>query len=324
MVRGQHEGGISPERYPKIVMTAGVLLTLIIFTGAAVRLTQSGLGCENWPECSNERLVPAASFHGWVEFGNRLLSGVVALGTVAAVLSAYRRNPRRPDLIRWAWFLVAGVAAQVILGAVTVKIHLHPLLVSAHFLLSIVLLWNVVVLWHKSRGGPGEPTNLLAPALRTHALGLVGAATAILITGTVVTGSGPNSGDFRADRFNVDLGTAARIHSITAWAFLALLVAFAFRLHRNAEPTGPVQPVLTVAIAQGAVGYLQYFNGVPAGLVMIHVVGAVTLWLVTLRMYLGFFARPNEVGGFTPSPSTGAPIHEAIFLVNSSEASEVD
>ena len=285
---------MSPEDYKRVVVLAGSLLVLIVFTGAAVRLTESGLGCEDWPTCSDAELVPEASFHPWVEFGNRLLSGVVALGTIAAVLMAYRRLPRRPDLIRWAWYLVGGVAAQVVLGAITVKLHLHPLIVSLHFLLSIVLLWQVVVLWFKASGGPGKPKLRISPRLAKHSLATTLFAAILLVTGTVVTGTGPNSGDFRADRFNLDLSTAARIHSLTAWAFLALLVALAIRLQRTGESTRPIQPAIAVAVAQGGIGYIQYAVGVPPGLVMLHIIGATVLWLVVLIMHLRFYERPPE------------------------------
>ncbi len=105
--------GMSPDRYQRVVLVAAALLAGIILTGAAVRLTGSGLGCEDWPTCSEDKLVPPIGFHPWIEFGNRLLTGAVSLGVGAAVLFAYRRTPRRPDLVRWAWGLVAGVVVGV-------------------------------------------------------------------------------------------------------------------------------------------------------------------------------------------------------------------
>jgi cytochrome c oxidase assembly protein subunit 15 len=317
MVRSPSRQGLSPERYLFVVAVAGVLLTLIIFTGAAVRLTESGLGCENWPECSDESFVPANSFHGWIEFGNRLLSGVVALGTIAAVVSAYRRSPRRTDLINWAWIIVAGVVGQVLLGAVTVRYDLHPLLVSSHFLLSMVLLWNVVVLWNKARGGVGAPKPLADASVLRHSTAMVVAASVLLVTGTVVTGSGPNSGDFRADRLNLDLVVAARIHGIVAWSFLAVLVTLALRLQRAGLPVSAATPVLAASVAQGAIGYVQYFNGVPPELVMLHVIGAVAVWLLALRLHFSLFVRPVEVGGIRPAEAdTG---DAAQFAVSTSD-----
>lgn len=275
-------------------MVAGALLTLIVFTGALVRLTESGLGCEDWPTCSEENLAPEWGFHPWIEFGNRLLSGLVSLGVGAAVLTAYRRNPRRPDLITWSWFLVAGVVAQIVLGGITVLADLHPILVSGHFLLSMVLLWNVMVLFAKARGGSGRPASVLPESLTRHSLATVVVASALLVTGTVVTGTGPNSGDFRADRLNFSLSDVARIHGLMAWVTLLLLVALAVRLRRaGVEPTALQAPVV-VAVLQGALGYTQYNLGVPPLLVMLHIVGAVAFFLLVLRMHLGWFERPTE------------------------------
>lgn len=288
------DGGVSPSGYRKVVVAAGALLTLIIFTGALVRLTESGLGCEDWPTCSEEKIAPEWGFHAWIEFGNRLLSGVVGLGVIAAVLTAYRRNPRRDDLVRWAWFLVAGVAAQVILGGVTVRLDLHPLLVSSHFLLSMVLLWNAMVLLAKARGGAGRPTSVLPAALHRHSLAAVISATVLLVTGTVVTGTGPNSGDFRADRLNFALSDVARVHGLAAWITLALLVTLAIRMSRAGFAPTALQTPILVAILQGALGYTQYELGVPPTLVMLHVIGAVVFFLVMLRMHLGWFERPAE------------------------------
>lgn len=287
-------GGVSPSGYRKVVVVAGALLTLIIFTGALVRLTDSGLGCEDWPTCSEEKIAPEWGFHAWIEFGNRLLSGVVGFGVIAAVLTAYRRNPRRDDLVRWAWFLVAGVAAQVVLGGVTVRLDLHPLLVSSHFLLSMVLLWNVVVLLAKARGGAGRPTSVLPAALHRHSLAAVTSATVLIVTGTVVTGTGPNSGDFRADRLNFALSDVARVHGLAAWITLAFLVTLAIRMSRAGFAPTALQMPIAVAILQGALGYTQYELGVPPTLVMLHVIGAVVFFLVMLRMHLGWFERPTE------------------------------
>ncbi len=293
---------------------AAVLLTLIIFTGAAVRLTESGLGCENWPKCTDEKLVPEWAFNSWVEFGNRLLSGVVAIGTIAAALTAYRRVPRRTDLIRWSWLLVALVAAQVVLGGITVRLELHPLIVGSHFLLSIVLLWNVAVVWFKAQGGVGKPEPLVGRSLLNHSLATVIAASVLLISGTVVTGTGPNSGDFRATRFNLDLEIVARIHSLTAWTFLALLVSLALRLQRSQLSYRLAQPAILASVAQGALGYWQFATGVPPGLVMFHIVGAVTVWFLVLRMHFGMYRRPREVGGISPPPAVGETQYEANFL----------
>lgn len=302
--------GVSPRAYRRVVLVAGALLTLIVFTGALVRLTESGLGCEDWPTCSEEEFAPEWGFHPWIEFGNRLLSGVVSVGVGVAVLQAYRRTPRRPDLIRWSWYLVAGVLAQIVLGGITVLLDLHPLLVSSHFLLSMVLLWSTAVLFFKARGGAGAPTSTLPPHLASHSLWTVIATGVLLVSGTFVTGTGPNSGDFRADRLNFDLSDVARIHGLIAWITLLTLVSLAVRMQREGIAPNALHAPLVVAVLQGALGYTQYNLGVPPGLVMAHVVGAVLFFLLVLRMHLGFFDRPVETDTADQIPPNVHPDRE--------------
>ena len=294
--------GVSPRAYRQVVLVAGALLTLIVFTGALVRLTESGLGCEDWPTCSEEEFAPEWSFHPWIEFGNRLLSGVVSVAVGAAVLQAYRRSPRRSDLIVWSWFLVAGVIAQIILGGVTVLLDLHPLLVSSHFLLSMVLLWSTAVLFFKAKGGAGPPTSVLPTHLTKHSLWTVIASSILLASGTFVTGTGPNSGDFRADRLGFDLSDVARVHSLIAWITLLALVMLAVRMQREGIAPTALQAPIVVAVLQGALGYAQYNLGVPPTLVMAHVIGAVFFFLLVLRMHLGFFERPIETADLASAP----------------------
>jgi len=291
---GDTARGVSPRAYRRVVLVAGALLTLIVFTGALVRLTESGLGCEDWPTCSEEEFAPEWGFHPWIEFGNRLLSGVVSVGVGLAVLQAYRRSPRRTDLIRWSWYLVAGVVAQIVLGGITVLLDLHPLLVSSHFLLSMVLLWATAVLFFKAKGDHGPPTPTLPPHLVKHSRWTVIATSALLFTGTMVTGTGPNSGDFRADRLGFDLGDVARVHGLTAWVTLMSLVMLAVRMQREGTAPTALQAPIGVAVLQGLLGYIQYNLGLPPTLVMAHIVGAVVFFLLVLRMHLGFFERPFE------------------------------
>lgn len=292
---------IKPATYRTIVAVAGASLAVIVLTGAAVRLTEAGLGCENWPACSDDRFVPEWSFHPWIEFGNRLLSGVVALAVAVAALTAYRRVPRRPDLIAWAWGLVAGVAAQIVLGGITVRVDLHPAFVGMHFLLSMVLLWNAIVLWVRASGGP-SPTG--PSPFAGHGRLLVGLASLVLVTGTLVTGTGPNSGDSRAERLDFDLVGIARVHSLTVWCYLAVLVTLALRLRTasalgdDSPAFGPARVLLAVAVAQGGIGYWQFATGVPPILVAGHIVGAIIVWCLSVLVHLRLFPRApiDEVG----------------------------
>lgn len=273
---------------------AWLALAAIVGTGAAVRLTQSGLGCEDWPTCSEDRFVPEWSFHGWIEFGNRLLSGAVAFAVAVAVLLAYRRIPRRPDLIRWAWGLVAGVVAQILLGGATVLVDLHPLFVGAHFLLSMVTLWNAAVLWVKASAGPGPARPLVAPSFINHGRALVAQAVVVLVTGTLVTGTGPNSGDSRAERLQFELESITRVHSVMVWCFLAIAATLAIRLGRSGVLPRGLQWLLAAIVVQGGIGYWQFATVVPPLLVELHVLGSMVVWCLAMLTHLRLFERPNE------------------------------
>jgi cytochrome c oxidase assembly protein subunit 15 len=275
-----------------VVAVAGASLAGIVLTGGAVRLTQAGLGCENWPACTDERLVPEWSFHPWMEFGNRLLSGVVSAAVAAAVLTAYRRRPRRADLIWWSWGLVAGVLAQIVIGGVTVLADLHPALVGLHYAASIVLLWNVVVLWVRAGSGGTEATAPVDTGDLWISRLMVALAIAVLTVGTLVTGTGPNSGDARAERLQLDLTTITRVHSTLVWVLLATVVVLVIRLRRDhPAPARLGRWLIATMVAQGAVGYLQFALGVPPLPVAFHMAGSVAVWVLVLLVHLSLWAR---------------------------------
>ena len=298
---------VDAERYRKVVLVAGVALAGIVLTGAAVRLTEAGLGCEDWPACSEERFVPELALHPWIEFGNRLLSGAVAAAVAVAVLTAYRRRPRRTDLIRWAWGLVIGVVIQIVLGGITVLVDLHPALVGLHFLASMVLLWNAVVLWVRASSPASEATPVVDSASINLSRVIVALGMGVLVTGTLVTGTGPNSGDSRAERLQFDMEAITRVHSVTVWCFLALVVLLAVRLRSGPSPAATIVRVLLAAIVvQGLVGYVQFANGVPPLLVEIHVLGAMVVWCTTVLLHLQLFTRGD--GDLAGEGVTGGPI----------------
>ena len=274
-------------------MIATIALGAIVLTGAAVRLTEAGLGCENWPACSEDRIVPELALHPWIEFGNRLISGLVAVAVAVAVLLAYRRIPKRADLVRWAWGLVAGVAGQIVLGGITVRVDLHPAFVSGHFLLSIVLLWNAVVLFVRASSGSARSTPAVSASIIIHGRVLVTLATAALVAGTLVTGTGPHGGDSRAERLRFDLADITRVHTVLVWCFLAAAAVLAIRLQHHGAKAAPVAQWLLVVIAiQGAIGYLQYAIGVPPALVEAHVFGSIIVWTTVIYLQLQLFDRP--------------------------------
>ncbi len=306
------------DRYRRVTRAAVVLLGVIIVSGAAVRLTGSGLGCTDWPTCEERQVVGDFGYHGWIEYGNRLVTGLVSVVVILAVLGARRIRPPRPDLTRWAWGLVAGVIGQIALGAVVVYLDLDPRLVIGHFLLSMVLLWNAVVLHHKSSldrpidavdrsAAERDPVDTVV----THVRALTLAATAVLISGTVVTGSGPHTGslDEPIDRLPYAIPDVARLHSGLVWLLVLGTAALALRLRARASAPAPVGDrrqvhlALGIMAAQGTVGYVQYALDVPEGLVAVHVVGAVALWATMVGLHLRLVPprRPGHRAGSLPT-----------------------
>lgn len=266
------------------------LLVAIVITGAAVRLTGSGLGCDDWPNCSSTKLIDVSSTHAAIEQVNRLFTGLVSAGVIAAVLGSLWRSPRRRDLTWLSLGLVAGVLAQIVLGGILVIFDLHPILVQGHMVLSLVLVGTAVVL-HRRAGEPDgarrrRATSPVATKLVTVLVALTGVA---ILLGTVVTGAGPHAGDEDVERLGIDIPTAARFHGIAVMVTLAVAVALAVVATRRAEDrrlTGPLSSWIFVGMLQAAVGYVQYFNDVPALLVGVHVAGATLLWGLTVHLAL--------------------------------------
>ena len=301
---------LSLRRYRVIVWVAFVSLYVIIVTGSLVRLTGSGLGCIDWPACNEEQFVDVSTPHAAIEQLNRLFTGVVAASVIAAVLAALFVRPRQPRLVRLALWLVAGVLAQVVLGGIVVLTGLHPLSNMGHFLLSVALMVGAYLLvdavssegqlearelaaetgarssgrqrttdltWWQLRGGPVVVGSRIVLVLTLAAI----------ITGTVVTGTGPHAGDETAPRFDFMITSVVRVHGVAVWLVVMASLWLGFRLWRK----GADQRVqrgfewfLFAAIAQGGLGYLQYFTGVPVALVAVHVALSILVWLAALRL----------------------------------------
>ena len=287
---------MAPTAYARLTRFALWALAAIVVTGATVRLTGSGLGCDDWPTCSEDRFVADLEYHALVEFVNRLFTGVVAIAVIAAVLGSWKRRPRRSDLTALSLGLVAGVLAQVVLGALLVKTELDPRFTMGHFLLSMVLLQNAAVLDARARGDAGPAVTERRPddstlderrpdgltRLMLWAVLAVGAV--LLVTGTLVTGAGPHAGDTRAERLPLLVREVARVHSIVALALLGMVVWTWWRL-RTAGSKGRwrMGRVAVLLAVQGAVGYTQYFAGVPALLVGVHVALASVVWIEIVK-----------------------------------------
>ena len=297
---------VSPSAYRRVTALALVALVFIVVTGAAVRLTGSGLGCPDWPTCADERLVAPWEYHAMVEFVNRTITGLVSAAVMLAVLGSAFRRPRRPDLVWLSVGLVAGVVGQIVLGGLTVLFELKPHFVMAHFLLSMVLLANAVVLHHRA-GQQDPPAAAPARPVVDRELNLLGramlaAAVLVLFLGTVVTSSGPHGGDPEAERLSYFVPDVARLHGIAVMLFLVVTLVAVLRVARAGAPAllrrGEV--LLAVLVAQAGVGYLQYFTGVPVILVGVHVAGATAVWVATLRFFLAMSA-PAGAGDRRPA-----------------------
>jgi cytochrome c oxidase assembly protein subunit 15 len=300
---------VSPAAYRRVTLAAVVALFFIVVTGGAVRLTGSGLGCPDWPTCDNDRLVAPLEYHAMVEFVNRTVTGLVSVVVIVAVLGSLRRVPRRPDLVRYSLGLVAGVVGQVVLGGLTVLFDLAPPLVMGHFLLSMGLLWCAVVLHHRA-GRPDDSVEVVAddPELVRVTRLLMATAAFVLFLGTVVTSTGPHGGDETAQRLGFDPRAAARVHGIAVLLFLALLLYTVYGMVRTGAAPALLrraEVLLAVVVAQTVVGYAQYFTGVPALLVGIHIAGATAVWVavVGLRVAVGEFPAWQHRRRF-PSSST--------------------
>ncbi|WP_175084494.1 COX15/CtaA family protein [Candidatus Frankia nodulisporulans] len=298
----------------QIVTAANVvLLSLIVVSGGVVRLSGSGLGCPTWPQCGDGSFTPHSEYalHGAIEFGNRVIGLVVGVVVLITPLMALRlRGGRRRDLTRLSFGLWLGYLGQAVLGGITVLTKLHPATVAAHFLLSMVLLWNAVVLERRSRQGAGPVTPAVAPALLWLARLLVVAAGAVLVLGTVVTGTGPHSGDAtHGARFGFDIVNVAQLHADGAMLLTGLAAAMAFAVRITTAPTAARRGslvLLATIVAQAGVGFAQYFLGIPSGLVALHMTGATVMWIAALYLWLAMAQRP----ALEPAAATASAVSE--------------
>jgi cytochrome c oxidase assembly protein subunit 15 len=282
---------ISPRRYAQVTLVALAALSLIVLTGAAVRLTGSGLGCPDWPKCYGGT-TPPLEYHAVIEYGNRLLTGFVGLAVIAASIFAFFRRPYRWHLALFGALLPLGVLGQAILGALVVKHHLAPGLVMSHFILSMILLDAAFALAWCSRYEPHErrrSTDRLG-VWAVRALIPLGQLT--ILAGTIATASGPHAGDHEGElvrRFDFE-GTGTLEWVVQRHAAIAVVYGLAamgvwFLLRRNGGERRAIEP-LTVVIGllalQGAIGGVQWALELPAGLVWVHIAVAIGNWLAML------------------------------------------
>lgn len=269
----------------------GLLLFLqsaLVITGGAVRVTGSGLGCPTWPECTPGSYTPVpgqaeGAMHAWIEFGNRLLTFALlfaALATVIAILRAGRRDLRFLGATQ-----ILGILGQGVLGGITVLTDLNPLAVGSHLLLSILLIAAATSL-HSRRHHPYVRTSSTQVRISRLSLAHINLAFIAISIGTLVTGSGPHAGDVDAPRLDFAISTITRFHSASVWLLMAITFIFLFSKSLNFETKRWLRFFLLLAIAQGGLGYIQYFLGVPEGLVVLHLLGSVLVWIAAWRIRL--------------------------------------
>lgn len=286
---------ISVEGFRRLAMGALIALCAIVVTGSLVRLTGSGLGCEDWPRCSETKFIDVSSGHTAIEQVNRLFTGVVSGAVVLTVLGSRRVRPRRPSLEFWSWMLVLGVVGQVVLGGVVVLTGLHPLSNIGHFLLSMVLVMAALVLVRRSEQAEArrwwrQESDMPAGVDVRLVRAVVVLSALTVAAGTVVTATGPHAGDEEAPRFGFDLAAVSRVHTGAMFAMLVSLIVLWRRTvraedsPRRASVLSAVTLMGSVVVVQATVGYWQYLTGVPAGLVAVHVAGATAFWLSAVNL----------------------------------------
>ncbi len=269
----------------------------LVVTGAAVRLTGSGLGCPTWPRCTEESYTTTAAMgvHGAIEFGNRLLTFVLAAIALACLVAAVLAKPRRRSLILLALAVALGIPGQGVVGGITVLTDLNPWVVGLHFLLSMALIAGAYALWKRAAEGDGPPQSLVPGPLRTLARLMALVSAAVIVLGVVVTGSGPHAGDENAKRNGLDPATVSQAHADLVFLLIGLSVALWFALRAVGAPPAAVRAagvLVLVELAQGVIGFVQYFTDLPVLLVGAHMLGATLVWIATLATLRSLRVRP--------------------------------
>jgi len=287
---------LSDKAFLTISQCALGFLCVIVVSGALVRLTGSGLGCIDWPGCSQTKFVDISTGHSAIEQINRLFTGVVSAAVAASALGSFFVSPRHRKTIWLAIGLVIGVLVQVLLGALVVITGLNPWSNMAHFLVSMALITTAVLLVDQAKPQlqkRSDSVSCLSPVTIRTSKWIVALSGIAIVFGTLVTGTGPHAGDERAIRLGFDLRTITRAHSMFVLLCVGLTLFLFVRIKKQTkewEILGrPLEIFLAAAVAQGALGYLQYFSGVPAQMVALHVALAIAVWISALK--LGLAAR---------------------------------
>ncbi|WP_228386164.1 COX15/CtaA family protein [Streptomyces katsurahamanus] len=301
----------APGTLRRAALSAVVMSVLIIVTGGAVRLTGSGLGCDTWPKCTDDSLfaTPEQGLHGAIEFGNRLLTYVLSAAVGWAIIAARSTKPLRRGLTRLGWAQFWIVVSNAVLGGITVWAGLNPWTVAGHFIAANALLTVAVITWHRTGEGDEPPRPRVPRPVRRLGWAIVAVSGALIVLGTGVTGSGKHAGDSSdVPRMPWDWANAAHLHAASAWVVCALALAMWLVLRVADAPDdirARARELLIVLLAQGGIGYLQYFTGVPEILVGAHMLGSALMWIAVVRLALSLRERPLAPAS-VPAPADPA------------------
>ncbi|HEX9033024.1 MAG TPA: COX15/CtaA family protein [Streptosporangiaceae bacterium] len=323
----------SPAGMRRIALAGVVASLAIIPSGAAVRLSQSGLGCTDWPKCTAASLIASGDtgdplIHRWVEFGNRMITTLIFVVAIAVFIAAWRYRPgrdgraaddrqrpgRRRDLVWLAAAQPAGIVAQAVIGGIVVLTKLSPFWVSLHYLATLPVLAAAVVLHVRCTEGTGQATPLVQPLVRLVARGLVAVTSVMMVAGTLVTGTGPLAGARGVPRYHfLTLTQVAQLHADIGWVLGTTAVMLVLSLYLTEAPQRVVRLgwiVLALIGLQGVIGYAQLFAHLPAGLVWVHVTNTALIWIAVIR--LNFAIRDRGLTGDDAPASAdaalGAPV----------------
>ncbi|KOT36813.1 cytochrome B561 [Streptomyces caelestis] len=306
-----------PRTVRRAVLTALVMAVVIVVTGGAVRLTGSGLGCPTWPKCTDDSLTTTSEMglHGVIEFGNRLLTYVLCAAVGWAIIAVRSEKPYRRGLTLLGWAQFWIVMGNAILGGIVVLVGLNPYTVAAHFLLSTALIAVATVMWQRVREGDAEPRPLVGKAVQQLVWFMVAASVLLIAVGTVVTGAGPHAGDSSdVPRMPLDWETVSKLHAVLAWIVVTLTFALWFVLKAVDAPGGPparTRELFLILLAQGAIGYVQYFTDLPEVLVGLHMFGSCVMWIWVIRVLLSLRERPGTAVPDTAVPAAQKPAADA-------------
>jgi cytochrome c oxidase assembly protein subunit 15 len=289
----------TPRTVQRAALASLVMSVVIVVTGGAVRLTGSGLGCPTWPKCTDDSLTATSEMglHGAIEFGNRMLTYVLCAAVGWAIIAARSEKPYRRGLTRLGWAQFWIVMSNAVLGGIVVLVGLNPYTVAAHFVATSALIAVATVMWQRTREGDAGPRPLVGRSVQQLVWVLVGATVLLILVGTVVTGAGPHAGDSsEVERMPLDWETVSKVHAVLAWIVVSLTFALWFVLKAVDAPKAPLhrtRELFVVLLAQGVIGYVQYFTDLPEILVGLHMFGSALVWIWVVLVLLALRERPR-------------------------------